>query len=162
MRVIVQPMRERGWTEPEKGKVDVIIEDYVRLLGKYPEPVLVKAFDRVLAEHKWNSWPKVSTFVAACDQHYDAPKSSEGKPADYDRIARSRKAHAYVTARLAVNGGALLDRAFQAWCWVELKRFLFRRACESLRAGQEPHVGNAEIEAFFAEQEPHVDTEALA
>ena len=149
-RLIIQPMIDRGWTGPKGASLDAVTGDYMRLLGRYPDQVLIKAFDSVLADHKWNSWPQVSLFVAACDRHYDAPKDMDDKPADYDRIVRSRKAHEYVTARLAVNNGALLDRAFKAWCWVESKRFLFERACTCLREGREPHVGNEEIEEFFA------------
>lgn len=149
-RLIIQPMIDRGWTGPEIGKLGAVTDDYIRLLGKYPEPVLSRAFDKVLGEHKWNNWPKVASFVAACDEIYTAPQAKDGRPSDYDRIDRSRKAWAYVDARMAANDHELLNRCFKHICWKEMREFLFRRACEDLRAGRQPHISHAEVDEEIA------------
>ena len=145
MRCIIQPMRDRGWTPPTEGSLDVVIEDFVRLLARFPEETLARAFDEVLVKHRWKSWPPVGSFVEACqERHASGPQAVSSD--EQARIDRSRIAHDYAWRRELADGGAIQIRAMKGLYIRELRTFLFQRACEDLRDGREPYIPQAEMD----------------
>jgi hypothetical protein len=145
MRCIIQPMRDRGWTPPTDGSLDVVIEDFVRLLGRYPEDMLSRAFDEVLVKHRWKSWPLVGSFVEACQERREGGSPIVSSD-EQDRIDRSRKAIDYAKRRELADGGATQIRAMKGLYIRELRAFLFQRACDDLRAGRDPYIPQAEFD----------------
>lgn len=150
-RLLIKPMMDRGWMPPKGASVDVLATDYSEALAKYPDPVVSAAFRNLVRSHKYRTWPTVSEFLEAARDHYVEPH----KPGDNSKLvayARSRRAWAYVEARETADGGSLIMRGFHEGCRVELRDWLFDRACRDLRAGKEPHIPNDEVERFFSDR----------
>ena len=137
----------KGWT------VDAFIEDLVIGLAEFPQPVLERAFADVIMARLRATWPLPGEFRAACEALMaDDPGSTTAT-----RVAnvadRTARAEDYAHRRMCANESALFNRAIAAMSVPQLRRWLIEMAMESLRAGAEPHVSEAVLDAKMAELE---------
>ena len=134
-RLIINPMKERGWTAPKNGNLEVIISDYVDVLGNYPEDVLKSAFSHMLTTHKYKSWPSLAEFDAAAKKFHGPSYNFDGNSADNSGL-RTKKANEYASSQI----NSVFE---QAWTegWQNLARkWLIEQALYQLNQGADPHV----------------------
>jgi hypothetical protein len=146
-RIIYDPLQGRG--EPPRGWTkEAMIADYVLVLGEYPEDVLARAAAKVQSERTRSTWPLAGEFRDACEKcgGKDTTKARAATE-DGERYRISNEAYAYVQARMLADNGALLSRSIDGGWQRECRAYLFERACEAIRNGDEPHVSNGELTA---------------
>ena len=149
---IFDPLQGRG--EPPKGwTTDAMLEGFILSCAEFPEPVLDRAFADVMMARLRATWPLPGEFRAACEALMaDAPGSTAAT-----RVAnvadRTARAEDYAHRRMCANESALFNRAIAAMSVPQLRRWLIEMAMESLRAGAEPHVSEAVLDAKMAELE---------
>ena len=91
-----------------------------------------------------------SEFRQACEKLMaDEPTPSSISYAE----AGPRSAEAWDYVRRRLLAGDLGLRQFTERGAGEIGKYLFERACACLRAGEEPHVSDADVEQYIVEQE---------
>lgn len=146
-RLIFEPLEGRG--EPPRGwTTEQLLADYVLALARYPETVLEAAAAKVRAARTRTTWPLAGDYQAACDElMVDEVAPDLSSKDDAGRTRRSRAAWDYVSGRFAAANHTLWFRALTAGVGDGLRRWMFDRACEQLRAGNDPVIREAEVEA---------------
>jgi hypothetical protein len=124
-----------------------MLADYILALGRYPEEVLEAAAAQVRAARVRTTWPLAGDYQAACDalmvDEVPPDMSSEDLVGQY---RRSRAAYDYIHRRMAANNHDLFYRTMGG-TKDHLERWMFDRACEQLRAGNDPVIPESEVEA---------------
>lgn len=147
-RLILDPLKGRG--EPPRGWTEEkLMIDYVLVLGEYPEDVLARAAAKVHAERTRTSWPLAGEFRDACEKLGGKETAKPAGPVD-ERVQVSVAAHGYVSRRMNADNASLLLRSLAGGWQLDCKRWLFNEACKQIRAGQEPHISAASLEAQIA------------
>jgi hypothetical protein len=158
-RLIFEPLEGRG--EPPRGWTkEHLLADYCLALGRYPETVLEAAAAKVRAARVRTTWPLAGDYQAACDALMvdEPPALDEANLVGQYR--RSKAAYDYIARRMAANDHALWHRTL-AGGRDALERWMFGRACEQLRAGNDPVIPDAEVDAEIdAILDRHADARA--
>ena len=158
-RLIFEPLEGRG--EPPRGwSKEQLLADYCLALGRYPEAVLAAAAAKVRAARTRTTWPLAGDYQAACDALMvdEPPALDEANLVGQYR--RSKAAYDYIARRMAANDHALWHRTL-AGGRDALERWMFGRACEQLRAGNDPVIPDAEVDAEIeAILDRHADARA--
>jgi hypothetical protein len=144
-RLIFEPLEGRG--EPPRGWTkESMLADYILALGRYPAAVLEAAAAKVRAERVRTTWPLAGDYQAACDAlMVDEPPAMDESNL-VGQYRRSKAAYDYVSRRFTANDHALWHRTLDG-TRDDLERWMFGRACEQLRAGNEPVIPQDEVEA---------------
>jgi len=159
-RLIFEPLEGRG--EPPRGwSKEQLLADYCLALGRYPEAVLAAAAAKVRAARTRTTWPLAGDYQAACDAlMVDEPPLDTSSDDLVARYRRSAVAYDYIKRRMAANDHALWHRTL-AGGRDALERWMFGRACEQLRAGNDPVIPDAEVDAEIdAILDRHADARA--
>lgn len=147
-RIVIDRLEGRG--EPSRGwTVKAMQEDYVRALSSYPEACLERAMNSVLSNRTRTTWPLAGDIKKACDDFM----VTDPEPIKDDLVRRSVNGHQYVSNRLAANNGELQKRAIEGGYLLDLRRWLFDRACREIRNGNDPYISNADLDDKLRELE---------
>jgi hypothetical protein len=145
-RLILEPLLGRG-TPPRGWTEEAMFADYLAALGHFPDHVLEQAARQVRLEHVKPSWPHAGDYLKVCRKIGGSDQAPASR-AD-ETLERSREAHGYVTRRMMADDAKLYLRAAKCHALDLVRGWLFDRACTCIRAGDQPHVHDVDLNSMM-------------
>jgi len=138
MDFIVKPMQER-WNQPKGDTLNntAIIGDYVTNLKEFDVEVLKTAFNQVVLQHEYRTWPSVKFIRDICVR----VRLEMGRPGASNNpqalaVTRTTEAHQYAQMELNKLGMRPWDEGWHRGA----RAFFFHHALIQLRDGLTPNV----------------------